>query len=308
MMKVGHIVLAFLFIVLVTGETASAAMFGVAGDYNLFTLGSATLTVVENSDAGGSIAIGGDAKLTSYAVASQRSGNDARLVVGGHLTYSNGQVGINGSGTIYAQTATLTGTSPTDFETTGNGVDFNDAADYLTTASTFWGSLSATGTTTVHSWGAIELNGSDSNLNVFDLNGSDLLAANSFNITAPTGSTMLVNISGEVSGMTNMGFDLTGVENTNILYNFYEATDLKFEGIGIQGSVLAPLAAVDFDYGSINGQMIAYTLGSEADASSGKFHDISFTGQLTPVPIPSAVWLFCSGLVVFVGLRKKSMK
>lgn len=298
------VVLSILCLLMAAGGPASAATFGAADGYNLFTLSAGTLTVAENCDAQGSVAIGGDAQLTNYAIASELSGSDARLVVDGHLTFTNGQVG-NGTGTIYAQSATLLGTNPTDFETTGSGVDFNAAADYLTTASTTWGNLGATGTTTMNVSGGIDLIGSNLDLNVFDLSGSDLLSANAFNISAPDGSTVLVNISGDTSGMTNMALVLNGVENTNILYNFYEATDLTLEGLSIQGSVLAPFAAVDFDNGNIDGQMIVHTLGSEADASTGEFHNVSFAGQLTPVPIPGAVWLFVSGLVGLLGLRKK---
>lgn len=288
-----------------TVQSASAGMFGMADNFNLFTIGDATLNVVENSDAEGSVAIGGDATLTNYSVASKRSGNDALLVVDGHLSYTNGQVGKNGSGYIYAQTATLTGTNPTTFNTTGSGVDFSAAAAYLNTASSAWGNLAATGTTVVQSWGGINLNGTNSDLNIFAVDGASLFGANTLNISAPTGSTVLVNISGNLTGMKNMGIGLNGIENSKILYNFFQATALTFEGIGIQGSVLAPLASVDFDSGNINGQMIAYTLGSQSDASSGEFHDIAFTGQLAPVPVPGAFWLLGSALGALSFGRKK---
>lgn len=288
-----------------TVQSASAGMFGMADNFNLFTIGDATLNVVENSDAQGSVAIGGDATLTNYAVASKRSGSDALLVVDGHLSYTNGQVGENGSGSIYAQSATLTGTTPTAYYTAGSGVDFSAAATYLKTASATWGNLAATGTTVVQSWGGIDLSGTNSDLNIFAVDGASLFGASSLNISAPTGSTVLVNISGNVTEMKNMGIALSGIKNSNILYNFYDATTLTFEGISIQGSVLAPLASVDFDNGHINGQMIAYTLGSQSDASSGEFHDIAFTGQLAAVPVPGTFWLLGSALCALSIGRKK---
>lgn len=298
MMSMSRIFLTILCLVIFVVNPASASIFGAAGDYNLFTSGNATLT---NSDAEGSVAIGGTASLTNYSVASNRSGSDARLVVGGGLTYTNGQVGQSGSGTIYAASAALTGTNPATFATTGSGLDFIAAADYLKSASTAWKGLATTGSA-VNNYGTITLTGNNAGLNVFSLDGSDLNAAYGLNINAQAGSTVLINVSGTASGLTNMGISLQGgIQNTNVLYNFYEATQLTFSGVGIQGSVLSPLAAVDFDNGNINGQMFAFSL----EPSSGEFHDVGFTGQLSPVPLPGAVWLLSSGFITLAGFRKK---
>jgi hypothetical protein len=87
----------------VSADTAAAALPGPAVDYNFFVTDFASLTNLSFSDTAGSVAVGGNAQLNGYSVASQIAGNPsrnpnpARLVVGGNLTATNGGVGSNAS-------------------------------------------------------------------------------------------------------------------------------------------------------------------------------------------------------------------
>jgi choice-of-anchor A domain-containing protein len=58
-----------------------------------------------------------------------------------------------------------------------------------------------------------------------------------------------------------------------VLFNFYQATTLRFEGVGIEGSVLAPNAKVEFSNGNINGVLAVGSL-----AGPGENHEHPFDG------------------------------
>jgi choice-of-anchor A domain-containing protein len=44
------------------------------------------------------------------------------------------------------------------------------------------------------------------------------------------------------------------------LWNFYEATSLTIEGIGVQGTVLTPFADITFNTGNVEGTLIGASL------------------------------------------------
>lgn len=304
--NISQMILAIACMGLVAAGSASATLsnpLGAAGEYNLFTISDVGNVNLVNSDSQGSVAIGGNATLSNYSVGS-KLGSDGKLVINGNLTWTKGGVG-QGSGIIYAETATLSNVSPDQTSSIADsGVDFGAAAAYLTGNSAYWGSLAATGET-VSNGGAISLTGDNADLNVFNIIGSDLLDATTLNINVIDGSTVLINVTGSTSGLTNMGFNLSGVDCANILYNFFEATDLDFYSVGIQGSVLAPLADVDFYWGNIDGQMIAYTLDDGDTGNTGEFHNIGFAGSLSPVPLPGTAWLLGIGMLWISALIRK---
>ena len=142
----------------------------------------------------------------------------------------------------------------------GNPIDFNATGDELRSLSKNLASLTPNGKTTAQSWGGINLTGSDSQLNVFNLDGSAVSKANNFAITSNSGSTVVVNVSGTSVSLQNFGFNVSGTNRQNVLYNFYEATDLTASGIGIEGSILAPLANFTFNNGQVNGNVVVASL------------------------------------------------
>ncbi|MFP4438636.1 MAG: choice-of-anchor A family protein, partial [Chloroflexaceae bacterium] len=256
-----------------SAESCSVNPLGVANDFNVFMLGNMNQT----SDAEGRVAAAGDVELNSYGIGNKLSPDSSRddLIVGGDLVYTNGEV-FNGSA-VYGGTADITNVGfPNGDHRQGSPMDFAAAEAYLLEVSAAWANLSANGETVVKPWGAIELNGDDADLNVFALSGTDLADTNSFTINVPAGSTVLVNVDGSTAGMQN--FEYFFEENEYVLYNFFEATDLTFSSIGIQGTVLAPQADIVFNNGQINGTMIGASI-----SGSGEFHHNLFAGCL-PVP------------------------
>jgi choice-of-anchor A domain-containing protein len=286
--------------------SAGAAQADTAKDYNAFILGNYTGM---NTDVQGRVAVGGNANFTSFGVGSSLSsaanGTDT-LVVGGTATYSNGQVF---HGNIVAGTLAVANSVglPNGTKRVGTGpVDFASEAIRLKDLSTTLAARTSNGTTGTTPWGALTFTGTSASLNIFTLTGAQLASASSFTVNVPTGSIALFNVSGTSDQMQNFGYSLNGIGADSILYNFYQATALNISGIGVQGSLLAPLAAVNFSNGNLNGTLIAGSL-----FGSGEIHIAPFKGDLltptTAVPEPATWALMILGFgAVGMAVRRRS--
>jgi choice-of-anchor A domain-containing protein len=279
---------------------ASASSLGIASNYNVFVVGSANL---QNSDIEGAVAVGGSATFSSYSIAHSLKGiSGPSLVVGGGLVYHNGSIYY---GDVYVGgAASLSGVTigDGDLYNPSTLIDFDLALSTLTSESALWSALATTGTVNVTPWKAITLTGTSSTLNVFNLSGADLATCVGLTINAPSGSTVLVNVDGTLAQLSSFGITLNGVTASSVLYNYYQATSLTVSGIGVQGSILAPLASVDFSSGQINGTLIAGSL-----SGTGESHYVPFTGDLPSVPEPSSLLLMGSGVIGLAGswLRRR---
>jgi choice-of-anchor A domain-containing protein len=283
-------------------KPVSATNLGIANDYNLFVFEN---LYGYNSDSEGNLAAGGNAYLGSYSVGSELNGNNARLVVGGNLTWESGggRVGQDGKGNLYAggTTNTVPWATYNRPSLPQNVVDFSAAQSYLNQASKAWSTQTTTGTIKSE-YGILDLTGTSSKLNVFNLKAQDV-DINTLNITAPAGSTVLVNVSGSNVAMEDFGMYLKGGLTSNyVLFNFYDATSLTLKGCGFEGSVLAPNTAINFQNGQLNGTLIGKSFGS-AYASCGEVHNRPFQGDLPNVPEPATLLLIASGGVLL--MRRK---
>lgn len=250
----------------------SAFDLGPAKEFGLFVLENLTQP---SSDTEGKVAVGLDAVLGNYSIADKLpAGSGDVLVVGRDLTYTSGAVYsgnvVYGHATNLPQfsVSIMGGTLRKDYP-----IDFAAAKTYLENLSTQLGAYSTNGATSSQ-WGGLTLSGIDPYLNVFKVHGSDLSASTSFEINVPNGSVVLINVDG-----TNVtwsgGLTVNGTSINNVLYNFYEATNLKIQGIDVRGSVLAPFAALNFPAGVINGQVIVKSM-----VGSGQFNNTIFQGHL----------------------------
>jgi len=284
---------------------AAAQISGDASSYNVFIFGSGSFTS-QNTDTMGNLAVGGNASLSSYTVASGIAGNPsaatnpARLVVGGTLTATNGSVGSNGAGAIYTNAApSLSGFTATGGVHAQNviGSFSSDATQYASLATSL-GKLTANGTTQL-SGSTLDFKGTSQGLNVFTVLGSTITAANTINISAPVGSTVLVDILGNVTFQNGMLFE-TGVTASNVLFNAYQATSVDLVGgMNPEGSILAPDAGVVGGYGAMNGQLIAASY-----SGNTQFNASLFTGSLSAAPEASTLWLMAAGLLALGVLRR----
>lgn len=271
-----------------TSGVAQAVGFGAASPFNVFVFEGMTES---NVDSEGRVAVGGNAFLTNFGVGSAFSSNPSSagnsLVVGGNLSYSGGEVHFGNvvyggllSGTPAVPNGTLT--------QSGGAVDFTATRNSLVAYSTYWAGLASTGATS-YPYGAVNLVGTDANLNIFDLSGADLASAWGVTIDAPAGSTVLVNIDGTADSFDNLGINFDDLNNDGtgrtdkqrVLFNFYTATSLAISGISVKGSILAPNAAVTFGNGNVEGNLIAREL-----TGSGEAHNFLFNGSLPEMSVP----------------------
>ncbi|PPD04326.1 MAG: hypothetical protein CTY29_06195 [Methylobacter sp.] len=280
-------------------STAHASLIGPAADYNVFVFGNFTSA---NTDTEGNLAAGGNVNLQNYSVASQISGSAAQLVAGGTVSAVNGGVGNGQNGTIYTNSAT----SLTSFTATGGVlpqtlVDFSAAQSLYQGLSGDLAALAANGAASVL-FGALNLTGSASGLNVFTVNGNDLTNTNTVNISVNPGSTVLINVTGSGQTFQNGQVFLNGVDASQVIYNFSDATSLTLAGSKNPfGTVLAPFANVSGGFGALDGQLIAQSFNGNIE-----FHNVLFTGELpASVPVPAAVWLFASALGLMRGVARK---
>ncbi|MGE5401960.1 MAG: choice-of-anchor A family protein, partial [Ignavibacteriales bacterium] len=238
-----------------------------AKDYNLFVLQDAEQP---SSDTQGKAAIGRDATFGGYSFGDQLASNSGDvLIVGRNLTYTSGRV-YNGNAVYGGSTnLPLLGVSIDGALRHDSPINFASAKSYLENLSSTLSTYVINGSTKLE-WGGLLLSGTDPYLNVFNVNGSDLSNANNFQIDVPNGAVVLVNISGDKVRWTG-GLVVNGTAITNVLYNFYEATDLTIAGIDVRGSILAPLASVEFSSGVQNGQMICKSLKGQGQFNNSKF-------------------------------------
>jgi len=285
---------------------AQAQTFGVASDYNLFTTGDAS---VSNSDVEGKVAVGGNYTSSSYSVGLVNPGNKGSkntLVVGGDVKMSSGTVygDVTYGGSYSATNFDLKGT-----KTKGSVIDFAQAAKDLTAKSKTWGDLAGNGSTTIQ-YGGAYFKGTNKDLNVFTFDGTQFSSLNHFHIDVPTGSTILINVTGQNIATSYGGYELNGhsladtsfTGNGNILWNFKDATKLDLHSIG--GSIFAPKADITSNWNAVNGQIVAKTF-----TGTGQTNYRPFTGTLpgnnsAPVPEPASMLVLGGGIAAFLRRRK----
>ena len=245
---------------------------GIAKDFNLFVIEDLNQP---SSDTEGKVAVERDANLGAYSIGDKLPNNSGDvLIVGRDLNYVSGSV-YNGN-VVYANNSNL----PKSSVSVTNGtvrkdtvIDFSVAKVSLENLSTTLGNYQPTGTVELK-WGGLTLTGTDPFLNVFSVLGSNLSTANSFTIDVPNGSVVLVNINGTNVSWTG-GLQVNGTAINNVIYNFYEATSLRIQGTDVRGSILAPLADLNFPSGVVNGQVIVKSM-----TGAGQFNLAPFIGNI----------------------------
>ena len=294
-----RLLLATTMLLLVTGRPASAGLITDLG-YNLFTTGSVNQA---NSDYEGRAAIGGNGTFSSFSINSSHV-SGAALVVGGNLSISNSQ--INGD-TYVGGTASLsnTGLNGGTLFNPNNPLNFANLGSQLSSDSQLLASLTATGTAFYdNGLGREVLKSTNASLAVFNITTTDLQKANNqgLDFQVNPNATVLVNVSGTSASLANFQTFLNGSSANKILYNFTNATSLSSSSASIEGTVIAPLAAVNLSNMHINGSLYTSSL-----TGNGELHNVPFTGTIPVVPEPTSMALSLIGLgTIGVVLYRKN--
>jgi choice-of-anchor A domain-containing protein len=216
------------------------------------------------------------------------SGGSYGAIASGSFTNSNGPKGKNFT------------------SNTASSAALDSQADAL--ARQFAG-LATTGALTSGQWtpGNATLTGTSSGINVFTIDGSRYSDLYALSFAGP-GTGAIVNISGtSFSNHANINFG--SLSPDQVVFNFFEATDLSMNGMDIAGSILAPNARVQLQGGSVAGSVIADSFSSAGTRIGGNAFS-GFTAQQTaPVPEP-ATWAMMIGGFALIGLvlRRRSRK
>ncbi|OZG74355.1 hypothetical protein BTA51_04910 [Hahella sp. CCB-MM4] len=266
--------------------SAFAKDFGPAQKYNAFVFDDFR---ADSSDVEGRLAVGGNIALNNYSVGDKLEPNKAGdvLVAGGNIVFPSGRVyhgGIVAGGSVkgigdsvrygMAKGAAIMGSAPPE-------IDFQSAKAYLEELSQDLSKLEASGQAEFL-WGGLYLTAAcDSNLQVFNLSGAQLLQAHTFEVDsscAPTDATYVFNIDGRITGMSGMSLQSLANIADKVVFNFYQAEELRLQYIGVEGSVLAPMATVSNPQGVIRGHLFAKSWNG-----SMQINNVPFSGQLSGI-------------------------
>jgi choice-of-anchor A domain-containing protein len=240
--------------------------------YQLMVFGDANLS---SGSVEGAAAISGTASLSSESIASAWTGDSARLVVGGNLTYTNGSVGQNGTGSIrVGGTMSLTGVGRGSATSSATTENWSALKSYYQSLSTSLGALTGIAPVSGNNGTQFTLHGTDPVRNVFTLTAAQAGAARTLVFDVPSASTAIVNIPGGSVSLTNgqqmilqngQQVAMSGSPfATRVLFNLPQAGSLAVSSWSIQGTVLAPQATFSFSNGQVFGQMFVSSLSSSS--------------------------------------------
>jgi choice-of-anchor A domain-containing protein len=321
----------------------------VSGAAGLIVGGNLTQTYGSIS---GNTFVGGDANLTGVgsiqnlvvggSLTANGGGTAGNVFVGGAATNLSGGVTINGSLSLTGANSSLNassngGSSPTAIYVTastqvhdpsywaapatsggpatptvpldvfGSSTDIINASNSLTALS---------GATNVSSTGGvINITLSKTGLNVIDLsvtNGATITGINITNANGVTPTGLIINVAGNNLNFNGGTFSLGSLTNTQVLFNFGNATAISLQNLAFEGALLAPLATVTFTSGNIDGALIANNYMGPGQVNYVGFNDplpvYSGTGgTVVATPEPGTFPLFVTGLIALGLFRRRHL-
>lgn len=278
--------------------------------------GSPTLLVGGNLDFMGGqvnqgldngVLVDGDAQVGGDVSNSGFPGGSTATITG-DLTYGGTFVPHQGVNVLAPGQVNQSNSLPGDIQSF-----FAGAYSYLSGLSDSLAALDETGTQQ-ESNGPLQLLANNSlDLNVFNIKGSVLsgLTGKKLEISAPAGSTVVVNVEGAFD-LGNFGIDLKGgIDQSGILFNVKDGSPLNLgrsdAGISFLGSLLAPDSVVTGQNGNIEGTLIARSLSGSLEAHNHQFAGDLPVGSTDPsaaVPTPALL----PGLLGFAAAIRKRYK
>lgn len=284
-----------------TDPWAFCTVFGPAHAFNALIFGDFTAS---GGDTDGRLAVGGNADIpVNYSVGTVIDGHPLPncfggatdiLIVGGNL--NDGTWGVNGNivyggertgptrwmsnGNLLRKVTPVTFSNDGNVPSDGSGMTFDCLRNLLADRSALYAALANRGVVSVDSstW-QLDLVAGDPVLNVFNLETSVWNGqSRGIFISAPSNSTVLINVSGEFVGITNSSMTVSGTSHENVLINYVNATTVATAGFKHTASVMALDADAVFSGGSIDGRSVFG--GSVVTANGFEFHNHHFTGVI----------------------------
>jgi len=219
-----------------------------------------------SGDVQGAAAAGGDVALSSYTIGAllpNQAGGPA-LVAGGNLELNVG--GDVYGDAVYGGTSTIAGSfTITGSTRRGTPLDFADAFTALDSLSQQLNDLGVNGAIAAQ-YGNLTLTGTDPTLNVFQLPATALSGQWGITLEVPAGSFALINVAG-TSVALEQTIALNGLPSTSLLFNLPQATSLQIENTDLSASVLAPLAAITFSSGRMEGTLVGASMSGDGQTN-----------------------------------------
>jgi choice-of-anchor A domain-containing protein len=240
-----------------------------ATPYNVFVLSNFTQKGSDTQGgiaAGGTITIGsGESLATNIASLSPFTG-DYTVVAGSALVFLPGASGSSDKGNLYSgspvtvpQSFTINNGSVMTGPAVPEPIDFSATFTQLNNLSRTLASQAPTGSC-VKNGGQVTCTATGTGTNYIDLDPSLFASGFGETITAPAGSTLVLNIlGGTIPALTNSSFTFNGISASNVILNIPSASqfNLVFQS-SFPFSVLAPEANVSFNSnGAFQGTLIA---------------------------------------------------
>ncbi|MFZ6747250.1 collagen-binding domain-containing protein [Undibacterium sp. JH2W] len=228
----------------------TSADLGLAGQFNAFIFNDFTATAGEVA---GTMAVGHNFNVSAFSMdTTQKNYQGMSLIVGNQLTFNGGST--HGKAT-YGSSKTVNNLPQTDTVVkAAPPFSFADNKTQLTDLSTNLAAQTANGKTTVQFNGMTFQGDGTNGTQIFNVKGADLLNVTYANfVNLNPGQTIIINVSGD-SGM--QGGMPDGFKNYNTLFNFSTAKKLTFTNVGVNASILAPLATVQGGSGVIDGNVV----------------------------------------------------
>lgn len=248
----------------------------ISSEFNAFLLGN---VYINSARTEGRIAAGGNAEFQSYTLNGKGGTGNNALVVDGNFNFNtNNGATINGN-VVYGGTYLVSPNNTAVSVTPGKIINFTETGNFLKLQSNLLASTTGTMNTDFN------FIGTHADSNVFTVNPNTATTTginlNNIKINAPQTSTVVINVYGKSISISG-GFDLTNIQNSNIILNFPEAETIRISSVAVKATVLAPSANVQFDSGDIYGSLIAKELRTN---NGGTLNLGVFKGTLPPVTI-----------------------
>jgi choice-of-anchor A domain-containing protein len=176
-----------------------------------------------------------------------------------------------------------------------SGLDTKAAALHteLSDESAYYAGLAATGSIDLIGK-SLSYTGGETELAIFNLNGSDLFAQNSnWNLDFGAADKVVINVFGDnlaSAGGVNLNGGFSHANAANILWNFYEANSIDLGSTHWFGSILA-LDAVFDTANDLNGTLVA-----DSYIGDGQIHIANWKPPVETVPEPNLNLLLMVGL------------